>query len=125
MEIVDPSGRVMRWRPRLAEYDFKIQNEKWSLSNQPETLSRLPTGGHSTVHEGISVPCFSVTYEEDTEDTPFLAEPCNGLDTVLALGNDAPKPEIPSRSTLEELIHAEAEDPYARASALNLSGGRG
>ncbi len=60
MEIADPSGRLMRWRFRLPEYDFEIHLKKGYLNNPADAFSRLPTAGHTTVHVDISVPCFSV-----------------------------------------------------------------
>ena len=40
----------MRWRLRLAEYDFTVMYKKGALNTQADALSRLCTDGE-TVHE--------------------------------------------------------------------------
>eukprot|EP00171_Calliarthron_tuberculosum_P022637 IDg22637t1 len=48
LEINDPaSGRLMRWRIRLAEYDFDIGYRQGALHTQPDALSRLSSTGHT------------------------------------------------------------------------------
>lgn len=63
MEIVDPSGRLMRWRLRLSEYQFTIHHKKGYLNTQADAVSRLPSDGHTTEHENYEVPCLAIGTE--------------------------------------------------------------
>ena len=60
MSIDDPSGRLMRWRLRLAEYDFEIYHKKGRLNNQGDALSRLRTNGYVEVENDIDIPGYDV-----------------------------------------------------------------
>ncbi len=48
MEIVDPSGRLMRWRLRLAEYTFDIHHKKGYLNTQADAVFGLASDHHTT-----------------------------------------------------------------------------
>ena len=41
MPLTKSSGRITRWRLRLAEYDFTIQYDPWRVHQVPDALSRL------------------------------------------------------------------------------------
>ena len=43
MDIQNPSGLLMRWRLRLAEYEFEIKYKLGKLNTQFDALSRLYT----------------------------------------------------------------------------------
>ena len=43
LTIDDPSGRLMRWRLRLAEFDFEVRYKKGKANTQADALSRLDT----------------------------------------------------------------------------------
>ena len=45
LTLSDPSGRLMRWRLRLSEFDFEIQYRPRSVHQVPDALSRLITPG--------------------------------------------------------------------------------
>lgn len=61
MNIAEPSGRLMRWRIRLAELEFEVNYETGALNTQADALSRLPTEGEALPQpEGKEIPCFSL-----------------------------------------------------------------
>ena len=51
LTIDDPSGRVIRWRLRLAEYDFEVKYRKGKINTQADALSRLNTAAETIVHD--------------------------------------------------------------------------
>eukprot|EP00171_Calliarthron_tuberculosum_P004259 IDg4259t1 len=119
LEITDPSGRLMRWRMRLAEFDFEIL--------QADAISHLSTQGHTTEHEEAEMPCLSLgdTYpetqkgEEVTKEPAFEDEAVKSLDIIVANLPDAG--EVPSQITIEELVEAQTYDNFFNKiiSALN------
>ncbi|CDF33203.1 unnamed protein product [Chondrus crispus] len=64
MEITDPSGRLMRWRLRLGEFDFDVKYKKGKLNTQADALSRLFTSGETTVPVDEEIPCFLGRFSE-------------------------------------------------------------
>ena len=67
MQIADPSGRLMRWRPRLSEFDFEIQYKKGKLNTHPDGLSRLMTTGGTTAPVEEEIPCFIADLSEEED----------------------------------------------------------
>eukprot|EP00171_Calliarthron_tuberculosum_P003652 IDg3652t1 len=117
MEVTDPtSGRLMRWRLRLAEYDFDVEYHKGSLHVQTDSLSRLPSDGHTTENEDLEILCLVLD----------LASPMNSqtLAKVLALqlSTDSddeietdirPEGSIPLQPiSVPELLQAQDTDPF-------------
>ena len=68
MEISEPSGRLMRWRLRLSEFDFDVRYKKGTLNTQADALSRLGTSGEAEPADTLDIPCFLV------EDLPDAAK---------------------------------------------------
>ena len=58
MEITEPSGRLMRWRLRISEFDFSVKYKKGTANTQADALSRLPTTGGTTVEVDEEIPCY-------------------------------------------------------------------
>ena len=58
LEIAEPSGRLMRWRLRLSEFDFRVEYKKGCLNTQADALSRLQTLGETVPHIDHEIPCF-------------------------------------------------------------------
>eukprot|EP00171_Calliarthron_tuberculosum_P006680 IDg6680t1 len=116
LEIADPSGRLMRWCMRLAEFEFEILHKKESLNTQADAISRLSTKGHTTEHEEAEIPCLSLcdTYletrkeEEVTEEPAFEDEAANSLDIIVP--NLPDLDEVPSRIAIEKLVEAQSYD---------------
>lgn len=66
MEIYEPFGRLMRWRPCLGELEFCVQYKKGLLKIQADELYRLPTFGETLVPYEEDIKCFLTTKEDDT-----------------------------------------------------------
>lgn len=49
--IDDPSGRLISWGIRLAEFDFKVKYEMGRMNRQADALSRLNSTGETIPHE--------------------------------------------------------------------------
>lgn len=60
MGISEPSGRLMRWRLRLSEFDFQVVYKKGKLNTQADALSRLTTLGSTVVAPDEDIPCFLI-----------------------------------------------------------------
>ena len=147
--IEDPSGRLMRWRLRLAEYNFELAYKKGTLNQQADALSRLVTLSE-TIHEGDNdVPAFlleeanQVGTEPDSgpkHDVLCHCDQCtdsNNTETeqVLDLSDDradeiyAALPE-PTQSdpsftpiTEEELVTSQFSDQFCSAVRRQLGKG--
>ena len=59
MTVTDPSGRLTRWRLRLAEFDFRISYKKGTDNHHADALSRLLTGTPNDVNgDDDDIPAF-------------------------------------------------------------------
>ena len=73
MNISDPSGRLIRWRLRLSEFDFIIEYKRGNLNTQADAVSRLRTLGspQSSMEDedDLELPCFTMgDYEYSRSD---------------------------------------------------------
>ncbi|CDF32470.1 unnamed protein product [Chondrus crispus] len=102
MNVTDPSGRLIRWRLRLSEFDFKIKYKKGKANSQADALSRLRTAG-------------------ETNEDRFDA-----LDDILALeGGTAPDRFDQFQAvTPEELIREQAVDPFCNCIKEEMDAGK-
>ena len=76
LTIDDPSGRLIRWRLRLAEYDFDVKYKKGKINTEPDALSRLNTTAETITHDDSDdIPVFSLDpvqlKDEDNNDMDF------------------------------------------------------
>ena len=62
--IEDPSGRLMRWRLRLAEYTVQIAYRKGSQNQTADALSRLTTLAEAVADDFDDVLAFLLTHED-------------------------------------------------------------
>ena len=60
LTINDPSGRLMRWRLRLAEYDFNIEYKTGKTNTQADALSRLHTSAETINDDAEDFPAFHI-----------------------------------------------------------------
>ena len=67
LTIDDPSGRLIRWRLRLAEYDFEVKYKKGKVNTQADALSRLHSSAETIPHDdNDDIP----TFMTDLANTP-------------------------------------------------------
>ena len=133
LNIQDPSGKLLRWRLRLAEYDFEIKYKLGKLNTQADALSRLLTDSEAAHEDMEEIPCFLADACERTDTTVC---PLNEVDTEVD-ANDrdvddsdrcdvvadevfatlpAPTPEDPifAPITHEELVTCQLSDPFCQ-----------
>ncbi|CAN8076686.1 unnamed protein product [Agarophyton chilense] len=128
LSILEPSGRLMRWRLRLAEFDFDVQYRKGSYNTQADALSRLVTTGEALPVKDDEIPCFAVnaddaTIEDEERDTDS-SDSGSELDDFL-LSEDSKKP-LPGNFvsiTPKEMIQEQFADPFCAKVRAQLDGG--
>ena len=98
MEINDPSGRLMRWRLRLGEFDFEVKYKKGNLNAQADALSRLPTSGETTVSVDEEIPCFLAQLPPgagtDEPSNEMEERDYSGTDALLTAERYSPNEEL-------------------------------
>lgn len=65
--IDDPSGHLMRWRLRLAEYDFEVGYKKGKANTQADALSRLVTDRETIPDNNDDIQTFLIDEEPDKD----------------------------------------------------------
>ena len=61
MTLTDPSGRLTRWRLRLAEFDYEITYRPGRVHQVPDALSRIETSGVDKSPVDDEIPSFDPT----------------------------------------------------------------
>ena len=138
LNIAEPSGRLARWRLRLAEFDFEVQYRPGRQHNLADGMSRLLTEGGDTSPIDDEIPCFSVmesTRTTETDPTPlsgmwdvpvdlrFIEDP-----EVVALADEAEAERETAAEddgeereimpiTAEEFLQEQSKDPFCIAKA--------
>ncbi len=88
MSISDPSGRLMRWRLRLAEYTFDVRYKEGNLNCTADAVSRIPSTGLSAVHEDPDPPCLT-----GDETHPAGERNLSEIDLESEVGESVPEVE--------------------------------
>ena len=116
MEITDASGRLMRWRLRLGEFDFTVKYKKGLLNTQADALSRLPSTGSTTAPLDEEIPCFLSGILEDEweeENSQALLEfEFAEVDALLATQTYSRDEDLIQPITREELLREQLTDPF-------------
>ena len=118
--IAEPSGRLMRWRLRLAEFDFEIQHKKGRLNTQADALSRLKTDAETVYDpEADVVPVYlaeeEIARREEDNDEPvntdFLHEDWAEHDAALVNEQEAVHTAV-NPVKWEELLTEQQSDEF-------------
>ena len=72
LSFKDPSGRLARWRLRLAEFDFTIQYRPGIKKNLADGGSRVPSDDVDTTTCDDAIPCFVQAHLPSTVTTADL-----------------------------------------------------
>ena len=141
--VTEPSGKLTRWRLRLAEFHFAIKYRKGADNHHADALSRLLTGS-PTVNddENDVIPTFTLTddtasdtdshmststvtdesSDDDADHSEFLEPEYSEIDHVLAT-QPAPQPLNFNQITLEELVVAQHNDAFCAEISRRLNEG--
>lgn len=120
LNLTDVSGRLFRWRLRLAEFDFEVKYERGNNNHLADTLSRLSTTNVEKTNIDDEIPCFSgtATMYDGTEEDP--------VDVILTTEADAKnlKPlELLTPITREEILNEQANDKLCRVIKKRIENG--
>ena len=132
LTIDDPSGRLIRWRLRLAEYDFEVKYKKGKANTQADALSRLNTSAETILSDdNDDIPVFlldlvNIELEEnrDPDSVDFLDVQYAEQDELYAAMDDAASPEVHFEPiTREELLQAQLRDEFCASIRRKLNEG--
>ena len=101
----DSSGRLMRWRLRLAEYTFDMQYKPGASHHIPDFLSRTDNDAPMEPIQD-DIPCLA------------LAETANGLETGRYTGGETPKP-----IEFDDIVEAQQADSWCTDMLTRVSRG--
>jgi len=91
--LTTATGFLLRWRLRLAEFDFEVKYKKGANHHLLDALSRIPTTNLDQKELDDDIPCF------------LLAEAARGLDA-----NNFSAPVPPPPITAEEVLGPKVAD---------------
>lgn len=116
LTVDDPSGRLIRWRWRLAEFDFQVKHKKEDANQRAEDLSRLLTNVETIYHDyydDFTEFLQTYTLENNSEQTEFLDIAYNSLDMVYAT-QEVPNINDHVNNPIEpdELVSAQLHDQF-------------
>eukprot|EP00171_Calliarthron_tuberculosum_P022928 IDg22928t1 len=132
LEINDPaSGRLMRWRLRLAEFDFDVIYKKGCLHTQPDALSRLPSASHTTEHEDLDIPCLLVNDRPRTsasrQHPTDITDTEDAFDDEIDVTTDEPPAYLSATPiehtpiSLQEIRAGQETDPFCQSIRQQLT----
>ena len=120
INIAEPSGRLMRWRFRLSEFNFEAHQKKGYLNTEADALSRLGTDGETSVEVDENIPCFLA--ENNTEPDRVEDQYQREMDAILAT-SPAPDGELFSAITTTVFIREQHANPFCSEIRSRLNGG--
>ena len=123
LTTTDGTGRLMRWRLRLSEFDFDVKYKKGSKNSVADCLSRLRTLGETTTEVDDQIPCFNLDEEHEIDEPPQEFDDWEDFDLLLATEEEEEHP-VPSAISTEELIREQGRDPFCKKIRISLDRGR-
>lgn len=125
MEVEKPSGRLMRWRLRLGEFEFDVRYKKGHLNAQADVLSRLRTSGEKEVPVDKGIFCLYLDTETCPHDrclTNVVEDELEVSDFVLLLTERNAETMIVS-ITKKKLLLVQRRDLFCATIGSRLSRG--
>ena len=129
LTTTDGTGRLMRWRLRLSEFDFDVKYKKGTHNSVADCLSRLRTAGDTTTELEDEIPCLPLEVPDEaytdtvlSDTTPHLDE-WEDHDLLLLSSEDADDPPLRAISK-DELITEQSRDPFCVKLARQLDRGK-
>ena len=120
--IREPTGRVMRWRLSLSEFDYEFRHKKGLMNTQADALSRLSTLGETELELGEDLPCFFADDYSSKEDEDAKMDYVHS-DALLALEFEELEPTLLVPITLEELVRSQASETFCQIVRLGINVG--
>jgi len=98
--LTTATGRLLRWRLRLAEFDLEVKYKKGANHRLPDALSRIPTTGLDEKELDDDIPCF------------LLAQAARGMDATTSRRR-CRLPQSPRRSSSAHKARMAVASSYA------------
>lgn len=112
MNIKEASGRLARWRLRLAEFDYEVSYIKGIKNSHGDARSRLPTTGGTQTRIDDEIPCYYVEPHSDEEaDKSPLNEPVKVPHECFT---STTADVTPTAISTEEFLREQATDPFSQ-----------
>jgi len=105
--LTTATGRLLRWRLRIAEFDFEVKYKSGANHHLPDALSRIPTTGLEQKELDDDIPCF------------LMAQSARGMDA-----NHFSAPVPPAPIPAEELLRAQGADGRCRQLRAVIDSGK-
>ena len=126
LTIDDPSGRLIRWRLRLAEFDFEVKYKKGKANTQADALSRLHTSAETKPHDdNDDIPVFMNELDKnesiDQIDTDFIDLQYAKVDSELACNMEENEQFDPIKR--EEILQEQLHDKFCASIRRTLNEG--
>ena len=123
LSVNDPSGRLMRWRLRLSEFDFDVEHKKGKANTQADALSRLTTLGETALDVDDEIPCFLLDMTHDTAASANDLDEGLMYEDVLLLTRPSSDEPLPPQISLDELRREQNVDSFCRQTRARLRRG--
>ena len=113
MNIEDPSGRLLRWRLRLAEFDFEVKYKLGKLNTQADAMSRLLTDSEAAHEDMEDIPCFLAAEPREADnDKSCLLNDVADADTAIEVDpHDCDRSDIAADQVFATLPPPQENDP--------------
>jgi len=125
LTTTDGTGRLMRWRLRLSEFDFDVRYKKGTKNSVADCLSRLRTLGDTVTEIDDQIPCFHLDEAREIDEIPQEHDDWEDFDLLL-VANDASEEEeaLPQAISYDELVEEQAKDAFCRKIRIQLDEGK-
>jgi hypothetical protein len=107
MNLAEAQGRLARWRLRLSEFTFKVENSRGAMNHAADTMSRLPGTGALSEPIDVEIPVDLVSDPASIAKMALEPDLVDSIQEIEVL--------LPS-----EIFEHQCRDPFARHVASRL-----